>query len=119
MTIIRYVKAIQAILDIEQKKSEISRLKRVVKDNLTVNEYTNDSWCINKTHLKLAFNKVTNGQVNISVDNKFSKTYDQPVIRKCSYVTSEIIYKDVSISLHSNVLFDPKKALEQLIKEHK
>ena len=119
MSVARYTKAIQAILDIEQKRSEISSLKRVLRDSLTVNEYENDSYCIDEGHLKLAFSEVASGNINISDKDAASKTYDSPVIIKTSYVTSQILYKDVSISLHSNVLNDPQKALKHLINVHK
>ncbi len=119
MSVESYKKAINAMLEIEQKKIEISRLRSVVKNNLTVSEYTDDYPDINKIHLKLAFSKVTNGQVNIEVENRYKESFDTPAIIKCSYVTSQIVYKDVDISLHSNVLGNPAEALKQIIKEYK
>lgn len=119
MGVERYKKAINAMLEIQQKKLEISRLRSVVKNNLTVSEYAGDYPDINKIHLKLAFSKVTNGQVNIEVENRFSESFDTPAIIKASHVTSQIVYKDIDVSLHSNVLNNPGEALKQIISEYK
>ena len=119
MSIVRYEKSIQAMLDIEQKRIEIRRLIGVVKDNLTVSEYTYDMDDVNGNHLKLAFSRITSGQVNISDKNRHSTNYESPVIMECNYVTSQIVYKDVSISLHSNVKSNPREALRHIIKEFK
>ncbi len=119
MSVNRYVNAIQAMLEIEQKKIEISRLTEVVKNNLTVAEYADNYPDINSIHLKLAFSRVTNGQINLEVENRISETFDSPAIIKASYVGSQIVYKDVSISLHCDVLGNPREALSHIIKEYK
>ncbi len=117
MSSIKYAKVIKAILEIEQHKNEIAKLKGVIRDNLTVNEFAGEAY-IDEPVMLEAFNKVFKGTINLP-EGEYAEKYSKPTIIRAKYVTSQVKWKSVQISLHCNVVTDARKAFSEILATHK
>lgn len=85
----RYITAIQAALDIQQKQIEIRQLHRTIAQNLTAYE-------------------VGRRDFDDDAARRAFKALSEPAkIAQCLFVKAKLEYKQVSISLHSDPIEEP------------